>query len=301
VSNVGEGLAPSRSDHLPGMQHTYNSFMTESISTVRRSGGRGVDGMRPVRIELGPMKFADGSALIEMGDTRVLVAATLESKVPPFLIGTGKGWATAEYAMLPAATPSRSRREVTTGKPSGRSSEIQRLIGRSLRAVLDLKAISEHTLTVDCDVLQADGGTRTAAITGAYVAAGQALARALLQGDLPRWPFIGQVAAISVGIVDGTALLDLDAPEDQSAEVDMNVVATATGEIVEIQGTGEQRSFRRAELDRLVDLAFSGIAELAKLQTEALAPILAALEEAGDRSQRKPVPPKDEKDLWGRP
>ena len=275
--------------------------MTEKLSSIRRSGERGVDGMRPVRIELGPMKFADGSAVIEVGDTRVLVAATLENKVPPFLSGTDKGWATAEYAMLPAATPSRSRREVTRGKPSGRSSEVQRLIGRSLRSVLDLKALAEHTLTIDCDVLQADGGTRTAAITGAYVAAGQALGRALLQGDLTRWPFVGQVAAISVGIVDGIALLDLDAPEDQSAEVDMNVVATATGEIVEIQGTGEQRSFRRDELDRLVDLALHGIADLARFQAEALAPILAALDDAGDRSHRKPAVPKDEKDLWGRP
>jgi len=203
--------------------------------------------------------------------------------------------------MLPAATPSRSRREVTRGKPSGRSSEIQRLIGRSLRSVLDLKALAEHTLTIDCDVLQADGGTRTAAITGAYVAAGQALGQALLQGDLARWPFVGQVAAISVGIVDGIALLDLDAPEDQSAEVDMNVVATATGEIVEIQGTGEQRSFRRDEMDRLVDLALQGIADLARFQAEALAPILAALDDAGDRGHRKPAVPKDEKDLWGRP
>ena len=260
-----------------------------------------MSGMRPVRIELGPMKFADGSALIEVGDTRVLVAATLEKKVPPFLVGTNKGWATAEYAMLPAATPSRSRREVTRGKPSGRSSEIQRLIGRSLRAVLDLDALAEHTLTLDCDVLQADGGTRTAAITGAYVAAGQALGQALLQGDLARWPFTGQVAAISVGIVDGTALLDLDAPEDQAAEVDMNVVATAAGEIVEIQGTGEQRSFQRQEMDRLVDLALAGVEELVEIQAETLSPILETLEEAGDRSQRKPVVPRDERDLWGKP
>lgn len=275
--------------------------MTESISAIRRSGGRGVDELRPVTIELGPMKFADGSALIEMGDTRVLVAATLEKKVPPFLLGSDKGWATAEYAMLPAATPTRSRREVTRGRPSGRSSEIQRLIGRSLRAVLELKALPEHTLTLDCDVLQADGGTRTAAITGAYVAAGQALGRAVLQGDLPRWPLVGQVAAISVGIVDGVVLLDLDAPEDQSAEVDMNVVATAGGEIVEIQGTGEQRCFDRQEMDRLVDLALAGVGELVEIQNEALAPVLAELEEAGDRSQRKPATPKDERDLWGKP
>ena len=191
--------------------------------------------------------------------------------------------------------------KVTRGKPSGRSSEIQRLIGRSLRAVLDLKALSEHTLTLDCDVLQADGGTRTAAITGAYVAAGHALARALLQGDLARWPFLGQVAAISVGIVEGMALLDLDAPEDQSAEVDMNVVATASGEIVEIQGTGEQRSFKRQEMDCLVDMALAGVDSLVKIQNEALAPVLATLEEAGDRGARKPATPKDEKDLWGKP
>ena len=275
--------------------------MTESISAIRRSGGRDVDDLRPVMIELGPMKFADGSALIEMGDTRVLVAATLEKKVPPFLLGSDKGWATAEYAMLPAATPTRSRREVTRGRPSGRSSEIQRLIGRSLRAVLDLKALPEHTLTLDCDVLQADGGTRTAAITGAYVAAGQALGRAVLQGDLPRWPLVGQVAAISVGIVDGVALLDLDAPEDQSAEVDMNVVATAGGEIVEIQGTGERRCVDRQEMDCLVDLALAGVGGLVEVQKEALAPVLAEIEEAGDRRQRKPATPKDERELWGKP
>jgi len=247
------------------------------------------------------MKFAQGSALIEVGDTRVLVSATLEHRVPPFLIKTDKGWATAEYAMLPCATPGRSTREVSRGRPSGRSSEIQRLIGRSLRAVLDLKALPEHTLTIDCDVLQADGGTRTASITGAYVAAIQTLGRAFLQGDLLRWPFTGQVAAVSVGIVGKEPLLDLDAAEDQSAEVDMNVVATADGRVVEIQGTGEERSFSRDELDRLIDLALGAIPQLAAAQDEVLRQILEDVEAAGDRDSRRQAQPKDERDLWGKP
>ena len=247
------------------------------------------------------MKFAQGSALIEVGDTRVLVSATLEHRVPPFLINTDKGWATAEYAMLPCATPGRSTREVSRGRPSGRSSEIQRLIGRSLRAVLDLKALPEHTLTIDCDVLQADGGTRTASITGAYVAATQTLGRALLQGDLPRWPLTGQLAAVSVGIVGGEPLLDLDAAEDQSAEVDMNIVATADGRVVEIQGTGEERSFTRDELDRLVDLALGAIPQLASAQDEVLRDILDDVAAVGDRDSRRQAQPKDERDLWGKP
>ena len=254
-----------------------------------------------MNIETGVMKFAQGSALIETGDTRVLVSATLERRVPPFLANTQKGWATAEYSMLPCATPGRSMREVSRGRPSGRSSEIQRLIGRSLRAVLDLEGLTDHTLTLDCDVLQADGGTRTASITGAYVAAVQTVAAALLQGDLQRWPFVGQVAAISVGIVGGEPLLDLDAPEDQSAEVDMNVVATAAAEVVEIQGTGEERSFSRAELDRMVDLALGAVPRLAAVQNQALAPILAEVEAARGRTGRETAQPKDERDLWGRP
>lgn len=268
---------------------------------VQRSDDRGTDSLRPVRIEIGPMKFADGSALIEVGDTRVLVSATLDHRVPPFLLNSGKGWATAEYSMLPAATPSRSQREVSRGRPSGRSSEIQRLIGRSLRAVLDLQALPERTLTLDCDVLQADGGTRTASITGAYVAACHALAKAFLQGDLSRWPFSQQVAAVSVGIVGGVPMLDLDASEDQSAEVDMNVVATSDGEIVEIQGTGEERSFRRDELDRLVDMALGAIQQLAEHQNEALAEVMADVAELSSRCGRRGAAPKDEKDLWGRP
>jgi len=247
------------------------------------------------------MKFAEGSALIEMGDTHVLVAASIETRVPPFLIDSGRGWATAEYAMLPRATPTRSRREVTRGKPSGRSSEIQRLIGRSLRAVLDLEAMAGHTLLIDCDVLQADGGTRTASITGAYVAAVQALARFHLMGDLPRWPLKGQVAAISAGLVDGVPLLDLDAPEDQNAEADFNIVGTAKGQLVEVQGTGETRSYTRAEFDKILDLAFAGIEELCGHQNQVLAEILEEVEALQAKGSRGPAAPKDEKDLWGAP
>ena len=247
------------------------------------------------------MKFADGSARIEVGDTHVLVGATIENRVPPFLYDKGRGWATAEYAMLPRATPTRSTREVKRGRPSGRSSEIQRLIGRSLRAALDFEALGERTLILDCDVLQADGGTRTAAITGAWVAAVDALSRIYLAGDLQRWPVARQVAAISVGIVDGTPRLDLEASEDQRADVDMNVIATAEGEIIEVQGTGEQRAFSRTELDRLLDLAFGGLEELVAAQNRALAQTLAEVEAVRNKGSRKPAPPKDEKDVWGPP
>jgi ribonuclease PH len=267
---------------------------------VRRVNERAEDELRPVEIETGAMKFAEGSALIEVGDTRVLVAASIEKKVPRWLIDSGQGWVTAEYAMLPRATHSRSAREVSRGRPSGRSSEIQRLIGRSLRAVIDLEALANLTLTVDCDVLQADGGTRTAAITGAYVAAGEALARAFLTGDVKRWPIRQQVAAVSVGIVEGRPLLDLDAAEDRSAQVDMNVVATAGGDLVEVQGTGEEHSFSRAELDRMLDLAQAGIDRLATIQSAALASLMDEVEAARGGS-RRPAPPKDEKDLWGPP
>lgn len=268
---------------------------------MKRVHDRAVDELRPVSIDTGVMKFAQGSALIATGDTRVLVSATLDRRVPSFLANTQKGWATAEYSMLPCATPGRSMREVSRGRPSGRSSEIQRLIGRSLRAVLDLAALTDHTLTIDCDVLQADGGTRTASITGAYVAAVQTVAAAFLQGDLQRWPFIGQVAAISVGIVGGVPMLDLDAPEDQSAEVDMNVVATASAEVVEIQGTGEERSFSRAELDRLIDLALGAVPQLADQQNQALAQVLAEVAAARSSGGREKAVPKDERDLWGKP
>jgi ribonuclease PH len=269
--------------------------------SIPRAHDRGPEAGRPVTLELGVMKFADGSAHIEVGDTRVLVGATVESRVPPFLMGRNRGWATAEYAMLPRSTPQRSARESTRGRPSGRTFEIQRLIGRSLRAVLDLSALPERTLIVDCDVLQADGGTRTASITAAYAAAVQALAGLYLAGDLPRWPVVAQLAAISVGIVDGQPLLDLDAAEDQSADVDMNVVATGGDRLVEVQVTGESRTFSRAEFDQLLDLAFDGIAALMAEQRRVLAPLMAEVEAVERQGARRAAPAKDEKDLWGRP
>lgn len=273
--------------------------MTSPATPASRVDGRAADALRPLVIELEPLKFAEGSVLVRAGDTQVLVAATVENRVPGFLSGRGQGWITAEYSMLPRATHTRSTREVEKGRPSGRTSEIQRLIGRSLRAAFDLKALGERTLILDCDVLQADAGTRTASITGAWVAATSALARLFLAGDLPGWPVIAQVAAVSVGLVEGRALLDLDFREDQRAEVDMNVVATADGRLVELQGTGEQRSFHRAELDALVDLALAGIAELARAQRLALGDRLAAVEELKGK-KRSAAPAKKERDLWGK-
>jgi ribonuclease PH len=266
-----------------------------------RADSRAADALRPVRITTGTMKHAEGSALVEAGDTRVLVTASVEPRVPPWLRERGEGWVTAEYAMLPRATTSRTQRESKQGRQSGRSAEIQRLIGRSLRAVVDRKAFPEKSVIVDCDVLQADGGTRTAAVTGAYVALAEAFARLLLTGDIAAWPLAGQVAAVSAGIVEGRPLLDLDYTEDAAAEVDLNVVATAGGEIVEIQGTGEERSFRRDELDALVDLALAGITELTAIQNRALAATRAEVEAVLAKSNRRPAPAKSEKDLWGAP
>src|SRR3954466_15726155 len=198
----------------------YNAAMNPSDPHIR-PGGRAVDALRPIRIETGVLKFAEGSALIKIGDTRVLVAASIENRVPPFKKDSGEGWLTAEYAMLPRATPTRNQREVSQGKPSGRTAEIQRLIGRSLRAAIDLKALPDRTLTLDCDVIQADGGTRTAAVTGAYVAAVLALGRLALTREITAWPIRDQIAAVSVGIVGGIPRLDLEYVEDQVAEVDM--------------------------------------------------------------------------------
>jgi len=271
------------------------------MSEGKRGSGRRVDELRPVTIELDVSKFAEGSALVATGDTRVLVTASVENRVPPFLAGSGKGWLTAEYSMLPRATASRTQREVTRGRPSGRTAEIQRLIGRSLRAAIDLGQLGERTLTLDCDVLQADAGTRTAAITGGWVAAVSALARLFLAGDLASWPVVAQIAAVSVGIVGGEARLDLDYPEDQAAEVDCNVVAAVDGQIVEVQGTGERRSFSRAELDRLLDLALGGIEDLGRSQRQALAERLAAVDELVGRGPRRPAPPRDERGVWGPP
>ena len=275
--------------------------MTDTNAPSPRPEGRPLDALRPVRIETGVLKFAEGSALISVGDTRVLVAASVENRVPPFKKESGEGWMTAEYSMLPRATHTRNAREAAQGKISGRTAEIQRLIGRSLRAAVDLTALPDRTLTLDCDVLQADGGTRTAAITGAYVAAVLALGKLALHREITAWPIRDQVAAVSVGIVGGLPRLDLEYVEDQVAEVDMNVVATAGGSLIEIQGTGEKRSFSRQEMDALVDLAFKGIAELAAAQNAVLAQTLAEVQESLSKDRRRPATPKSEKDLWGRP
>ena len=280
----------------------YNATMTlPSAPPHRRNHGRAAAALRPCRIEIDVLKFAEGSALIELGDTRVLVAASMDTRVPPFQKEIGQGWVTAEYSMLPRATHTRSAREVAQGRPSGRTAEIQRLIGRSLRAVVDLAAMPDRTLTLDCDVLQADGGTRTAAITGAYVAMALALGRSLLGNDIKAWPLGDQLAAVSVGIVDGMPLLDLEYDEDRKAEVDMNVVATASGSLVELQGTGERRSFRREEMDALIDLALQGIGQLAAMQNEVLQPTLREVAEVRARGQRRAAPPKPERELWGPP
>jgi ribonuclease PH len=235
-----------------------------------RSAGRAADQLRPVRITRGFTIHAEGSVLIEFGATRVLCTASVEEKVPPHKRGSGEGWVTAEYGMLPRATHTRGDRVAARGKQSGRTQEIQRLIGRSMRAVFDLKKLGERTIVLDCDVLQADGGTRTAAITGAFVAARDAVNRLLEAGKLAETPITGPVAAISVGIVDGTPLLDLEYVEDVACDTDMNVVMTGAGHFVEVQGTAEGVAFTRAEMDELLRLAEKGITELVLLQAAAL-------------------------------
>ncbi|MGH8232400.1 MAG: ribonuclease PH [Steroidobacteraceae bacterium] len=235
-----------------------------------RRDGRGADVLRPVRFTRHFTCHAEGSVLIEFGRTRVLCNASVEDGVPPFLRGKGQGWVTAEYGMLPRATHSRSPREAARGKQSGRTQEIKRLIGRSLRAAVDLAALGERTITVDCDVLQADGGTRTAAITGAYVAMADACGALRTRGLLADSPLHGQVAAVSVGIVRGLVMVDLDYGEDSEAETDMNVVMNNGGAFIEVQGTAEGHAFRRHELDALLNLAASSIGELCALQTQAL-------------------------------
>lgn len=222
--------------------------------------------MRPVDIQTGYLKTAEGSALITVGNTRVLCAASIEDSVPQFLRGTGKGWVTAEYAMLPRATVKRTPREVSKGRPSGRTHEIQRLIGRSLRAVVDLDALGERSVLVDCDVIQADGGTRTASITGAYVALAIAIGQLVQFGALKKSPLLDSVAATSVGIVGGEPMIDLDYEEDSRADVDMNLVMTGAGKFVEVQATAEHHPFDDARLNRLIELARAGIRELIELQ-----------------------------------
>jgi ribonuclease PH len=236
-----------------------------------RTAGRAPDALRPVRITRGYTIHAEGSVLIEFGATKVLCTATVEEKVPPHRRGSGAGWVTAEYGMLPRSTHTRSDREAAKGKQSGRTQEIQRLIGRSLRAVFDLQRLGERTIQLDCDVLQADGGTRTAAITGAYVAAYDAVQRLLAQGKIAESPLIAPVAAISVGIVQGTPLLDLEYTEDSACDTDMNVVMTGAGHFIELQGTAEGATFSRDELNRLLQLAEQGITQLIALQKAALA------------------------------
>lgn len=240
------------------------------MTTFSRPGGRAADALRPVKITRGFTIHAEGSVLIEFGATRVLCTASVEEKVPPHKRGSGEGWVTAEYGMLPRATHTRGDREAARGKQSGRTQEIQRLIGRSLRSVFDLKKLGERTIVLDCDVLQADGGTRTAAITGAFVAAQDAVNKLLEAGKLPATPITGPVAAISVGIVEGTPLLDLEYVEDVACDTDMNVVMTGAGHYVEVQGTAEGAAFTRAEMDELLRLADQGIRELVLLQIAAL-------------------------------
>ena len=235
---------------------------------MTRIDGRANHHLRPVSIEIGAQKYAEGSALISMGDTRVLCAVSVEDRVPPFLQDTNRGWVTAEYSMLPRSTHTRTRRETT---PRGRTQEIQRLIGRSLRAAVDMDALGKRTLTVDCDVLQADGGTRTAAITGAYVALSQALTTLRERGALKTIPLKLGVAAVSVGIVDGEVMLDLCYEEDSRASVDFNIVMTDAGEFVEVQGTAEDGAFSRAQMDEMLTMAESGIRQLMEAQRRAIA------------------------------
>ena len=240
------------------------------MSQFEREGARAPDALRKVRITRHYTVHAEGSVLIEFGATRVLCTASVEEKVPGHKKGSGEGWVTAEYGMLPRATHTRSDREAARGKQSGRTQEIQRLIGRSMRSVFDLKKLGERTIYLDCDVLQADGGTRTASITGAFVAAQDAVSKLLAQGKLSETPILEHVAAISVGIVNGVPVLDLDYSEDSAADTDMNVVMTGAGHYVEVQGTAEGVAFSRKEMDALLLLAEKGIGELIALQQKSL-------------------------------
>ena len=235
-----------------------------------RTDGRKPKQLRPLTITPGYLKTADGSVLIEVGDTRVICTAKLEERVPQFLRNSGKGWITAEYGMLPGSSQTRIGREASRGKVGGRTHEIQRLIGRSLRAIADLRSFGEKTVWVDCDVIQADGGTRTAAITGAYVALREAAARWLAKGIIAADPVKDSVAAVSVGIIDGKVLLDLTYEEDSRADVDMNFVMTGTGRFVEVQGTAESKPFTGKQLERMTELAQEGIRELLKIQKQVI-------------------------------
>jgi len=240
------------------------------MSSFQRSHDRAIDQLRSVSMEPGFSPYAEGSCLIKCGNTHVLCCASSEERVPPFLRNSGKGWVTAEYGMLPRSTHTRTDREAARGKQSGRTQEIQRLIGRALRAVTDLEALGERQIKIDCDVLQADGGTRTASITGAWVALSLACEKLLLAGSISRSPLTDQVAAISCGILEGTPILDLDYNEDSTAETDANFILTADGGVVEIQMTAEETPFRRDEMNAMFDLAEKGVAQLAELQRQAV-------------------------------
>ena len=253
---------PSASTGSPGA--------SAPASHLPSRASRAADALRPVRITRAFTMHAEGSVLIEFGHTRVLCTASVEDRVPPHKKGSGEGWVTAEYGMLPRATHTRSAREAAKGKQTGRTQEIQRLIGRSLRAVFDLRALGERTISLDCDVLQADGGTRTAAITGAFVAARDAVDGLLAAGKITASPIRDHVAAVSVGIVEGAPLLDLEYTEDSACDTDMNVVMTGAGNFIEVQGTAEGAAFTRAEMDALLSLAEKGIAELVGLQQQSL-------------------------------
>ncbi len=241
----------------------------------KRHDGRDQLDLRPVKMTTGFTKYAEGSVLIEVGQTRVICTATIEERIPPFLKGKGVGWVTSEYSMLPRATEVRTQREIGRGGPSGRTHEIQRLIGRSLRSVIDMAALGERTVTIDCDVIQADGGTRTASITGGFVALALALNRLLIDGKCERPMLRDYIAAVSIGIVGGRVLLDLDYKEDSAAEVDMNIVRTGDGRFVEIQGTAETEAFSRAQMNEMLNAADSGVDRLIEIQRETIVQSLA--------------------------
>ena len=245
--------------------------MSNTSTSQPRPSGRAYDAMREVQIRRQFTRYAEGSVWIAMGETQVLCTASVLEKVPPFLKGKGQGWVTAEYGMLPRSTHTRSEREAAKGKQSGRTQEIQRLIGRSLRAVMNMSALGERTIQIDCDVLQADGGTRCASITGAWIAVADAVDGLLKKGLLSVNPLVDSVAAVSVGMVQGRAVLDLDYPEDSGCDADMNVVMTGAGRYVEVQGTAEGHTFDRTELNALLQLAEHGISELARLQARSRA------------------------------
>ncbi len=258
------------------------------MSGKPRFDGRAPDELRPVRITANFVKHAEGSVLIEVGDTRVICTASLQEKVPPFLYRTGRGWVTAEYGMLPRATTDRVEREAAKGKQSGRTQEIQRLIGRSLRAAVNTELMGERTVWLDCDVIQADGGTRTASITGAYCALVLALSRLYIDGNMQSWPVVDFVAAISVGMIGGVPMLDLNYAEDSKAGVDMNVVATGKGRFVELQGTAEGATFSDEEMNAMLALARAGIGKLVEAQKQVLETVITRVDNvARERLNRK--------------